>query len=85
VDRAEVQRSYADAEPRPFWLTQPAAPRPGDPLEGDLEADLVVVGAGLTASGITLTRRALAKADRRHGRRGPWLRTLDRFGMGFDS
>ena len=35
--------------------------------------------------GITLTRRALAKADRRDGRRGPWLRTLDRLGMGFDS
>jgi hypothetical protein len=34
---------------------------------------------------ITLTRRALAKADRREGRRGPWLRTLDRFGLGFDS
>jgi hypothetical protein len=25
-------------------------------------------------AGITLTRRALAKADRRDGRRGPWLR-----------
>ena len=36
-------------------------------------------------AGITLTRRALAKADRRDGRRGPWLRTLDRLGMGFDS
>ena len=34
---------------------------------------------------ITLTRRALAKADRQHGRRGAWLRTLDRFGLGFDS
>jgi glycine/D-amino acid oxidase-like deaminating enzyme len=48
VDRAEVQRSYADAEPRPFWLTGPGGPQPGDPLEGVLEADLVVVGAGLT-------------------------------------
>lgn len=35
--------------------------------------------------GITLTRRALARADRRQGRRGPWLRLLDRFGIGFDS
>ena len=35
--------------------------------------------------GIQLTRRALARADRRGGRRGPWLRTLDRLGMGFDS
>jgi glycine/D-amino acid oxidase-like deaminating enzyme len=36
-------------------------------------------------AGIQLTRRALARADRRQGRRGPWLRTLDRLGMGFDS
>jgi glycine/D-amino acid oxidase-like deaminating enzyme len=36
-------------------------------------------------AGIQLTRRALAKADRRQGRRGPWLRTLDRLGLGFDS
>jgi glycine/D-amino acid oxidase-like deaminating enzyme len=48
VDRAELHRSYADAEPRPFWLAQPAAPRPGDPLGGNVEADLVVVGGGLT-------------------------------------
>jgi glycine/D-amino acid oxidase-like deaminating enzyme len=36
-------------------------------------------------AGLQLTRRALARADRRAGRRGPWLRTLDRLGMGFDS
>ncbi len=36
-------------------------------------------------TGIQLTRRAIARADRREGRRGPWLRTLDRFGLGFDS
>ncbi|MEO8888275.1 MAG: FAD-dependent oxidoreductase [Jatrophihabitantaceae bacterium] len=35
--------------------------------------------------GIQLTRRAMAKADARAGRRGPWLRTLDRLGLGFDS
>jgi glycine/D-amino acid oxidase-like deaminating enzyme len=35
--------------------------------------------------GIELTRRALARADRNQGRRGPWLRALDRVGMGFDS
>jgi hypothetical protein len=35
--------------------------------------------------GVTLTRRALARADRREGRRGPWLRLLDRVGVGFDS
>ena len=34
---------------------------------------------------IALTQRALARADRHEGRRGPWLRTLDRLGLGFDS
>ncbi|MCW2497749.1 FAD-dependent oxidoreductase [Jatrophihabitans sp.] len=37
------------------------------------------------SAGIQLTRRALARADRRQGRRGPWLRLLDRLGLGFDS
>jgi glycine/D-amino acid oxidase-like deaminating enzyme len=31
------------------------------------------------------TRRALARADRRRGRRGAWLRLLDRLGLGYDS
>ena len=39
----------------------------------------------LRYAGIALTRRALARADRSAGRRGPWLRLLDRFGLGFDS
>ncbi len=34
---------------------------------------------------IALTRNRLAAADRREGRRGVWLGTLDRFGLGFDS
>ena len=34
---------------------------------------------------IQLTRNRLAAADRRQGRRGVWLRTLDRLGLGFDS
>ena len=34
---------------------------------------------------IELTRNRLAAADRRRGRRGLWLRTLDRLGLGFDS
>ena len=34
---------------------------------------------------IELTRRGLAAADRDRGRRGLWLRTLDRLGLGFDS
>ncbi|HEV3376311.1 MAG TPA: FAD-dependent oxidoreductase [Thermoleophilaceae bacterium] len=48
MDRAAVRRSFADAEPRPFWLSQPDAPSPGEPLQDDLEADLVVIGGGLT-------------------------------------
>lgn len=36
-------------------------------------------------AGIELTRRALDRADRNAGRRGPWLRLLDRLGLGFDS
>ncbi len=35
--------------------------------------------------GIELTRRSLARADSSGGRRNLWLRTLDRFGLGFDS
>ncbi|MDO3701088.1 FAD-dependent oxidoreductase [Micromonospora sp. C28SCA-DRY-2] len=37
------------------------------------------------AVGINLTRWSLARADGRQGRRNLWLRTLDRFGLGFDS
>ena len=36
-------------------------------------------------AGVQLTRRAIARADAREGRRGPWLGLLDRFGIGFDS
>ncbi len=36
-------------------------------------------------AGIQLTRHALARADARQGRRGLWLRLLDRLGVGFDS
>jgi glycine/D-amino acid oxidase-like deaminating enzyme len=44
----EARRSFADAEPVPFWLAQPGAPAPGPPLESDETADLLVVGGGLT-------------------------------------
>jgi glycine/D-amino acid oxidase-like deaminating enzyme len=39
----------------------------------------------LRAGVIALTQRELARADRNSGRRGPWLRALDRLGLGFDS
>jgi hypothetical protein len=34
---------------------------------------------------IQFTRNRLAKADRNQGKRGAWLRLLDRLGLGFDS
>jgi hypothetical protein len=34
---------------------------------------------------VQLTRNRLAAANRNDGRRGVWLRTLDRLGLGFDS
>jgi glycine/D-amino acid oxidase-like deaminating enzyme len=39
----------------------------------------------LRSAVIQLTRNRLAAADRHDGRRGIWLRTLDRLGLGFDS
>ncbi|GAA1529098.1 FAD-dependent oxidoreductase [Actinomadura kijaniata] len=39
----------------------------------------------LRYAAIELTRREIARADRNGGRRGLWLKTLDRFGLGFDS
>ncbi|MBW3620385.1 MAG: FAD-binding oxidoreductase [Actinobacteria bacterium] len=39
----------------------------------------------LRSLGVQLTRRAIARADRNDGRRGPWLRALDAVGIGFDS
>lgn len=32
---------------------------------------------------VTLTREEMSRADRNRGRRGPWLRLLDRFNLGF--
>jgi glycine/D-amino acid oxidase-like deaminating enzyme len=34
---------------------------------------------------VQATRRALIRSDERRGKRGPWLRLLDRVGAGFDS
>ncbi|WP_433013172.1 NAD(P)/FAD-dependent oxidoreductase [Kribbella sp. CA-294648] len=38
----------------------------------------------LRAAGIHLTRWSMARADSQAGYRNPWLRTLDRLGLGFD-
>ena len=45
------------AEPRIFWLDDPIRPEPRAPLEGDAEADLVVVGAGFTGLWTALLAR----------------------------
>ena len=44
----EQRAAYADAAPVPFWLDRDERPGPRPALEGDIEADLVVVGGGLT-------------------------------------
>lgn len=36
-------------------------------------------------AGIEITRRSLARADARGGRRNLWLKTMDKLGLGFDS
>jgi len=41
-----VTDPLADAEPRPYWLTQRGAPEPAEPLRAAESADLAVVGAG---------------------------------------
>ena len=45
---AEHRAAYADAEPVPFWLDTPDRPTASPPLDGDVECDLAVVGAGLS-------------------------------------
>jgi glycine/D-amino acid oxidase-like deaminating enzyme len=39
----------------------------------------------LRYAGIQMTRKAIARSDARGGRRGLWLKALDRIGVGFDS
>jgi glycine/D-amino acid oxidase-like deaminating enzyme len=61
LGRDAIARSFADAEPRPFWLAQPGAPEPGPPLESDEEADLVVIGGGLTGLWAALLAREVGQ------------------------
>jgi len=39
----------------------------------------------LRYAGIELTRRSLARADARQGKRNLWLTAMDKLGLGFDS
>jgi glycine/D-amino acid oxidase-like deaminating enzyme len=52
-----AEDALRDAEPAIFWLDDPARPEPRPPLEGDAEADLVVVGGGLTGLWTALLAR----------------------------
>ena len=52
------------------FITKRAFPWPPEPIR---------------SLGVSMTQRAMARADRNEGRRGPWLRLLDRLHLGFDS
>jgi glycine/D-amino acid oxidase-like deaminating enzyme len=54
ADRA----TYADAEPRPFWLAELPAREPSPPLRGAIEADLCIVGGGFTGLWAALHAKA---------------------------
>jgi heterodisulfide reductase subunit A-like polyferredoxin len=60
VDADAIRRSYAEAKPRPFWLDQADAPQPTEPLAGEHEADLLIVGGGLTGLWAALLERGRA-------------------------
>jgi CheY-like chemotaxis protein len=55
-----------------------------DDLVRDLVQD-VLVASGYRVLEARDGPSALARADEHGGRRGPWLRMLDRLGLGFDS
>jgi glycine/D-amino acid oxidase-like deaminating enzyme len=44
----DVLKALAEAEPRPFWLADPAAPEPAAALTARTSCDLAVVGGGYT-------------------------------------
>jgi glycine/D-amino acid oxidase-like deaminating enzyme len=54
----DERASYADAEPRPFWLASLPARDPAPPLHGRQEADLCIVGGGFTGLWAALHAKA---------------------------
>jgi glycine/D-amino acid oxidase-like deaminating enzyme len=52
-----AEDALRDAEPAVFWLDDPARPQERPPLEGETDADLVVVGGGLTGLWTALVAR----------------------------
>jgi glycine/D-amino acid oxidase-like deaminating enzyme len=53
----DALRALADAEPTPYWLTDPAAPDPTPALTGRISCDLAVVGGGYTGLWTALRAR----------------------------
>jgi glycine/D-amino acid oxidase-like deaminating enzyme len=66
---ASAMLDALEGQPVPAFLGERPVPFPPEPVR---------------YLGVQVTRAALAREDRT-GRRGPWLRTLDRFGVGFNS
>jgi len=48
VRTALARGALAGAEPVPYWLSQPGAPEPAEPLSGVDTADLAVIGGGFS-------------------------------------
>jgi glycine/D-amino acid oxidase-like deaminating enzyme len=48
MDNRAINRALADAAPRPYWLDQPDAPAPTEPLRASGTADLAVIGGGFS-------------------------------------
>lgn len=46
--RPETLKSLADVKHIPFWLDDPSKPEPAAPLTENINADLVIIGAGFT-------------------------------------
>ncbi|MFI2379839.1 hypothetical protein ACH5AO_33025 [Streptomyces sp. NPDC018964] len=74
--------SLSEARPVSYRLDAPGGPGPEPALTGAEYDDRPETYAW---TGIALTKWSPARADARAGRRDPWLRTMDRPGLGFDS
>ena len=57
MDAVDALAALAGAEPRPFWLADPAAPEPAPALTGRVACDLAVVGGGYTGLWTALRAR----------------------------
>jgi glycine/D-amino acid oxidase-like deaminating enzyme len=55
---AAQRAAYADAEPRPYWIADLAAPDPAPTLVGLAETDLCIVGGGFTGLWAALHAKA---------------------------